>query len=445
MSYSYDRFERRRTTSGGASRRSALGYWLPLAVTATVATVGLAAWIWSAREDHDDDDDYYDDRKGDNPPSPDRRELGPGGVPYPPSGGGPQVQDESFMARMSGAIRRTPSPQQIFDGASRRVAAGVTAAGAAVGGALSAIREEDRRDFEDHSRWSEEAEARATTATAPARLDQRSVEASMSVGLSGAGGAKGGKKRRTVAVVVSADIGQPESEGEVSYIQEHAVRLSLHAQPRRIRLTSLPLQSILSHLPAHIDDDTRLFVLIYAPGLKQHPLSTSQPQPSASMTSSYSNIGHEEAHEADRPLTSIESAPEGSPSRSKVFDTLYKEAQSMVDDSTMIMPFTTPTGHVHLLRHLAPEIVYLQETLSGAGGDIISQMSNWVGRIVLVVGDESGLGGLVDSEDERGHPSHQSRDRWWQEDPRIGLGKGVEVVDGLRLGDDWRRRVGGHD
>ncbi|KAI4136450.1 MAG: hypothetical protein L6R39_007779 [Caloplaca ligustica] len=424
MSYSYDRYERRRTSSGGASRRSALGYWIPLAVTLTVATVGLAAWVWSERKDHEDDD-YYDDRKGDGDPPTDYRELGPGGVPYHPGGGGPQVQDESFMSRMSGAIRRTPSPQQIFDGASRRVVAGVSAAGAAVGGALSAIREEDRRDFEDHSRWSEEAETRATTATAPARPDQRSVEASMSVGLSGAGGAKGGKKRKTVAVVVSADMGHHDAEEETTYIQEHA--------------------SILSHLPAHLDTDTRVFVLIYAPDLKQHPLASNQPQPSGSMTSSYSNIGHEEAHGADKPLTSIEPAPERSPSRSKMFDTLYKEAQSMVDDDTMIMPFTTPTGHVHLLRHLAPEIVYLQETLSGAGGDIISQISKWVGRIVLVVGDESGHGGLVDSEDERGHPSHQSRERWWQDDPRIGLGKGIEVVDGLRLGDDWRRRVGGHD
>ncbi|KAL9604101.1 MAG: hypothetical protein Q9219_000689 [cf. Caloplaca sp. 3 TL-2023] len=418
MSYSYDRYEKRRTTSG-ASRRSALGYWIPLAVTVTVATVGLATWVWSERKDHDDDDDYYEDRKGDGYRASERREIGPGGVPYHPGGGGPQMQDESFLTRMSGAIRRTPSPQQIFDGASRRVAAGVSAAGAAVGGALSAIREEDRRDFEDHSRWSEEAETRATTATAPTRPDPGSVEASMSVGLSGSAVAGGGRKRRTVAVVVSADVGHHEPEEEVTYIQEHA--------------------SILSHLPTHLDSDTRVFVLIYAPDLKHHPLSTGQLQPGGSVTSSYSNIGHEEAREADR------STSESGPSRRSMFDTLYKEAQSMVDNNTMIMPFTTPTGHVHLLRHLAPEIVYLQETLSGTSGDILSQISHWVGRIVLVVGDETGHGGLVDSEDERGHSSHQSRDRWWQDDPRIGLGKGVEVVDGLRLGDDWRRRVRGHD
>lgn len=162
------------------------------------------------------------------------------------------------------------------------------------------------------------------------------------------------------------------------------------------------------------------------------------------MTSSFSNIGAEEAHEADRPLSSVDMREKPS-SRSKMFDSLYREAQSMVDNDTMIMPFTTPTGHVHLLRHLAPEIVYLQDALSGRGGDTIVQISSWVGRIVLVVGDESGHGGLVDSEDERGHPSHEAHDRWWQDDPRIGLGKGVEVVDGLRLGDDWRRRVRGHD
>ncbi|KAL8994441.1 MAG: hypothetical protein Q9169_005586 [Polycauliona sp. 2 TL-2023] len=423
MSYSYDRYERSRRTTSGASR-SALGYWIPLAVTVTVATAGLAAWIWNERKDHDDDDDNDYDRKGDAGSPPDSRHLGPGGVPYQPGGAGPQMQDDSFVGRVQGAIRRTPSPQQIFDGASRRVVAGVTAAGAAVGGALSAIKEEDRRDFEDHSRWSEEAETRATTVTTSAPHDPRSVPGTVSVGQSEPFTANTAKKRKTIAVVVSADIGHHDPGEEVSYIQEHA--------------------SILSHLPTHIDADTRVFVLIYAPDLKQHPLSVNQSQPSGSMASSYSNIGVEEAHGADEPVPSIERR-ERSASRPKMFDSLYREAQSMVGNDTMIMPFTTSTGHVHLLRHLAPEMVYLQETLSGPGGDAVSQISNWVGRIVLVVGDESGHGGLVDSEDERGHPSHEARDRWWQDDPRIGLGKGIEVVDGLRLGDDWRRRVGGHD
>lgn len=223
MSYSYDRYERSRRTTSGASRRSALGYWIPLAVTLTVATAGLAAWIWSERKAYDDDD-YYDDRKGNARPPPDYRDPGPGGVPYQPGSAGPQMQDDSFVGRVQGAIRRTPSPQQIFDGASRRVVAGVTAAGAAVGGALSAIKEEDRRDFEDHSRWSEEAETRATTATASAPHDPRAIQAGLSAGKSEPSAAKGGKKRKTVAVVVSADIGHHDLGEEVSYIQEHAVR-----------------------------------------------------------------------------------------------------------------------------------------------------------------------------------------------------------------------------
>lgn len=212
------------------------------------------------------------------------------------------------------------------------------------------------------------------------------------------------------------------------------------------------MQSILSHLPHHLDSDSRCFVLIYAPDLKQHPLATNPqaPRPTMSITSSYSNIGHEEAQGPgeeghNKPLSVLDPDPLSSPPRSRKFDALYKEAQLLVENDTMIIPFTTPAGHIHLLRHLAPEIAYLQETLSGAGGDAITGVANWVGQIVLVVGDESGHGGLVDSEDERGHAGESARERWWQDDARIGLGKGVEVVDGLRVGEDWRRRVGGHD
>ena len=188
-----------------------------------------------------------------------------------------------------------------------------------------------------------------------------------------------------------------------------------------------------------MDDESRIFVLIYAPDLKQHPLAATPPgQAPMSIGSSYSNIGHEDAQsQGDKSPDS-----EALPARSKMFNTLYTQAQTLVEKETMIMPFTTPTGYVHLLRHLSPETVYLQQTLSGPGGDAMSQIAGWVGQILLVVGDESGHGGLVDSEDERGT---ESKDKWWHDDPRIGLGKGVEIVDGLRVGEDFRRRVGGHD
>ncbi len=207
---SYDRYERpRRSTYGASTRRSTWGHWIPLAVTVTVATVGIAAWIWSERKDGDDDDEY--DRKnyngrGEGPPPPG---YGGPGLRQPSYGPGPGqlAEDQSMVARMSGAIRRTPSPQQIFDGASRRVVAGVTAAGAAVGGALSSIREEDKKDFEDHSRWSEEAETQASGAPGHRGPEARG---------------KPHGKRKTIAIVLSAESDYNHSE-DVSYHQEHAV------------------------------------------------------------------------------------------------------------------------------------------------------------------------------------------------------------------------------
>ena len=185
-----------------------------------------------------------------------------------------------------------------------------------------------------------------------------------------------------------------------------------------------------------MDAEVRIFVLIYAPDLKQHPLANRQSgQPDVSLASSYSNIGHEDA----RSQGEKSPEPENSGGRSQMFNTLYTQAQALVNKETEIMPFTTPNGYVQILKHLAPETVYLQETLS-ENGSAITQIKDWVGHdIVLVVG-ESGHGGLVDSEDE-----HEEKEKWWQDDPRIGLGKGVEIVDGLRVGEDWRRRIGGHD
>jgi hypothetical protein len=81
---------------------------------------------------------------------------------------------------MSGALRRTPSPQQFFDSTGKTVAAGVAAAGAAVGKALASIREEDKAYAENP--WQEEADAKKDR-----------------------GPASSGRRRKTVAIVVSAD------------------------------------------------------------------------------------------------------------------------------------------------------------------------------------------------------------------------------------------------
>lgn len=200
-----------------ARRRGALGYWIPLAVTVTVAAIGIGAWIWSERRD---DDDEGDDAAYDRPPERDGSirtappEYGTGELRTGEAGYGTtqsqtqsQTQEESssYMARMSGALRRTPSPQQLFDSAGRAVVAGVGAAGAVVGSALASIREEDREAFRDHEAWSEEERLREVAGGASSTRE------------------KPQGRRKTVAVVVSADTNMGGLDDSDDILHEHAV------------------------------------------------------------------------------------------------------------------------------------------------------------------------------------------------------------------------------
>jgi hypothetical protein len=125
------------------------------------------------------------------------------------------------MARMSGALKRTPSPQQVFDGASRTVLGGIAAAGAVVGSALSSIREEDKNAYKDHRTWSEEAEGRApgVSPVPPGGIEMRSasepgVQQRVQVG---------NGKRKTVAIVVSADTSNDDDFDDEGGFYERAV------------------------------------------------------------------------------------------------------------------------------------------------------------------------------------------------------------------------------
>lgn len=59
---------------------------------------------------------------------------------------------------------------------------------------------------------------------------------------------------------------------------------------------------------------------------------------------------------------------------------------------------------------------------------------------MLVVGAESGHGGLADSESEAEAKSSKV-EKWWEREDRVGRGRGVVVVDSIRVHDDWARRV----
>jgi hypothetical protein len=222
MSFNYDRYDRRQNSSG---RRNTLGYWVPLTLTVVVATAGLAAWVWSAREDHEDassDDDlsYGEDSS---------REKAHGKAPAGQRGslggmtqGVVREDEKDILSRAQGIIRRTPSPQQLFDTVSKKTAAGWAAAGAAAGAALASIREEDKDDYGDHNRWSEEAtirrnvEAQSSQSAAAVETQSRSFAASVK-------NPPTGGKRRTVVLVVSAESLMDHHDDDSSYRSETAV------------------------------------------------------------------------------------------------------------------------------------------------------------------------------------------------------------------------------
>lgn len=126
----------------------------------------------------------------------------------------------------------------------------------------------------------------------------------------------------------------------------------------------------------------------------------------------------------------------------RAFDTLYQQALALVSHPSHILPFTTQTGFVQILRHLSPSLVYLSDALSGSEGSAVAQLKGWVGHTILVAGDE-GHGGLADTETEDEGTREQRR--WYERSSMVGLGKEVEVVDAVRVGEDWARRIGGRE
>jgi hypothetical protein len=153
----------------------------------------------------------------------------------------------------------------------------------------------------------------------------------------------------------------------------------------------------------------------------------------------------------------------GAPSESdRAYNAVYAQAQGLVEKDSMILTFTTPNGHAHILRHIQPELIYLQESLAGDNGSVVENLQHWHRQdIVLVVGAEEGHGGLADSDDsevEHGGDGGGKDGKgkkvkggegegevWWHREERVGRGRGVVVVDGMRVQDDWARRVMGKE
>jgi hypothetical protein len=232
--FSYERYDSRSRPVAG-HRRSLFGFWVPITITVTLAAGGLAAWVFRARDEHEttsvssDDENlsYGADDTDRITPKPSSGSGGAIATTAAAAAGASQNvsegveehdEDSTIVGRVQGMMRRTPSPQQVLDGARKGVVAGVAAVGGMVGGALSSIRE-DREEgaYEDHERWRRD-EATATTTTA-AGVGRAAVS-------DGQKGSAPGGKRRTIAIVISAeegDIRSLEEEEEDGWKAEHAV------------------------------------------------------------------------------------------------------------------------------------------------------------------------------------------------------------------------------
>ncbi|VBB83696.1 Putative PEX22-like peroxisomal biogenesis factor 22-like [Podospora comata] len=397
-------------------RRGVWNHWVPLAVTVTVATVGVVAWVWSQRKEEDQEEaetgsayqdlDYDEGEYGDNPAYGASRDGAAGGTQT--RSGGPGVAAAASQVESStlgwAALRRTPSPSQFFDTARRTVTGGLSAAGAAVGSALAAIREEDKTAYADHETWSEEIEAKKERVV-PSTSQAKDTN----------------KRRKKVAIVISADnhIDDVDADG----YHEHA--------------------SILSHIPRSIDTSKhKLYVLIYAPNLKETTRESPSNRPPPSLSSSFSNI---DPAQAQTPGDEAKSPAIGPSTSDPAYNAIYAQAQAFVEKDSMILTFTTLNGHSHILRHIQPEIIYLQESLGGENGSIVTNLQTWLRHdIILVVGAESGHGGLADSESEAEKPG-KAEEIWWHREDRVGRGRGVIVVDAQKVQDDWARRVLGKE
>jgi hypothetical protein len=142
-------------------------------------------------------------------------------------------EDNTFISTLTGgAVKRAPSPGQSYDWATSKLAAGVGAIGALVGGALSTVREGSQDDYEDHERWNEEAETRRKNTSATNTVDdvQMGVKRrgtnqefySGEVQLPRSVSLPSTRRRKNVAVVVSAV--ELDQDGETD-LGSHAVSL----------------------------------------------------------------------------------------------------------------------------------------------------------------------------------------------------------------------------
>ncbi|RPA77929.1 hypothetical protein BJ508DRAFT_162027 [Ascobolus immersus RN42] len=114
--------------------------------------------------------------------------------------------------------------------------------------------------------------------------------------------------------------------------------------------------------------------------------------------------------------------------------------------SEFFIPYEVqPEGLINMLRAMEPQIVYVEEALAGAKGELVEALldKSWVGYVVVVLAGRGGeVAGLVDTEDED-TAREDGGGRWWEVKGGV-LDKyrgRCSVVERVHLADDWQKRI----
>lgn len=261
----------------------------------------------------------------------------------------------SLMARFTDTIRRTPSPLQVFERVGRTFG------------------------FGERERWQEEVERREVFGGVSSGIPGVNVDVGALSGEDAMIGVSG-KVEREVRHSTRGKEGQPRLG------RRKVVVMVLDASARSLDEDGPgdddqeQQSSIIDQIQYPPDiATTQLLILAYAPQLHAHPLSplfTQQDDPALYTYNHISDL-----------------------------------ATSLIQHPTHILPFTTSDSHINLLKHIAPDVVYLEQTLASV--EIVSKIQDWVGQVV-VVADASSL---------------------------ETYGRAV-TIDGRHFEDDWRRCIG---
>ena len=235
----------------------------------------------------------------------------------------------------------------------------------------------------------------------------------------------------------------PPSKRAIAIVLSERAALQGHDSDNEFEEALLPTRSLLSRLPHPLNlRSSTLYILIHSPHLSSHPL-TPAPKPAAAASQSLGVASSLAAPGAPSPMPSPSLVPTKM-AQEDASKSTWDLAKDVLNRANLphenIMPFTDLSSIVPMLRQLEAATVYIEETVLGErGGEVVGEVlrGGKVGNVVVVVGGDEELAGLMSDDEDRG------AGKWWEEggEVRKRWGRKCEVVESWVVEDDWRRRV----